>query len=733
MIFKNDVFEAVDGCLYRVLKPTTGPDRGWVINITREHQWPIERDFGVLRQHSPSRAPGARQALPDFAFYSEKLRTRAYAAYDAIKPLLYSEDGTENLAIYDEHERSRLARKRADELGMSKNTVYRYLHLWWSQGQSVVVLVPGYTRSGKNQAKGTGRKGRRPDDGRYPIFQMGPDDIKFARKIIEKEFLKKPLATLTDVHADLCDKQYSFVDGNGERHTLPEGERPSIHQVRGVLKRYFTPEQSLRAKKGDKEFEREHNALLGSSQEECVGVGHIYEIDATIADVFLVAIANRADIIGKPTLYLIYDRKSRLCVGFYVGLENASWTGAMLAILSIATDKRALCARYNVPYDPNDWPADGVFPAKFLGDRGEMASKNSDRICDGMESTVSNTQSLLPIRKGLVECGFKLTHQSIKNDTPGYEPPFNAKKRRAIKYHLDAALTLDEFVSNILHSIIKHNRTVMKGYPLPSDYVLDGTPAIPRVLWEEDIVHNTGSVSRYSYEYLHKQLLPRGQATVTQHGIDFEGCMYGCGDNTVRQWMITAGMNGTFKVKCSYDPRLADSIIIYSSSGESFTCSLTGDSKGYAGYSFAEVKYILVEKRKLDKAQADNTLQEKVRLKRHIRGISAPAVKAARAATAGIARSARRADTAAARNEEKTRRRRTEVVMPRTSASLDPKSNVISLTPRAAIAESSRDGIGGQQDKFTVTPINPLAPAKSSVAEFLRRKAQEMTNELVNQ
>lgn len=730
MLYKNDVFEAADGCQYRVLKPTKGPEYGWVINISQAHQWPVERDFGVLRQHQTADNTESRRTLPDFAFYPKRSQDRAKAAYEVIRPLLYNDDDSENTRIFHEAERSRLVRKRANELGISKTTVYRYLNLWWSQGQSKIVLTPGYTTSEKRNAIGTSGKGRRPDDERYAIFQMSADDVKFCEQIIQKKFIKKALRTLTGVYAELCEKHYSFVDGNGKSLLKPEGERPSIHQLRGVLKKHFTIEETLRGKKGDKEFEREHDAFFGTSQEGVYGVGHIYEIDATIADVFLVAMANRASIIGKPTLYLIYDRKSRLCTGFYVGLENASWTGAMLAILSIATDKRALCAKYGVEYDPADWPADGVFPARFVGDRGEMASKNSDRICDGMESTISNTQSLLPIRKGLVECGFKLTHQSIKDEMPGYDPPFNSKKRRAVQYPLDAALTLDEFISNILQSIVRHNRTVMEGYPLSPEHILAGTPAIPRALWNEDIANNTGSVSRYPYEYLQKQLLPRSQGTVTQEGIQVEELLYKSDDNAVKQWMISAGVNGNFKVSYSYDARLVDSIIVYGSHGDSFSCQLKGDSKQYAGYSFAEVKFIFTEKRRLDKSQGQNKLQERVNLARHIRQIAEPAVKAAKVATAGAARSTRRADTAAARQAEKTLRRQNEVVMPAATPASAP-NNVIPLVSRASNDDNTNRNTAGLSETGSMQ-TEPVAPAKVSVAEILRRKAMEKTNERVN-
>jgi hypothetical protein len=729
VLLKNDIFDGKDGCQYRVVK-TSSPTTGWVINLSQEHAWPVERDIGVLRSHCQVTGKSSSRAeLPAFAFYSETARNRANSAYEAIRPLLLNEDGSENTDILDKTKRNRLVRARADELGISKTTLYGYLEKWWSLGQSKYVLIPGSARNGTGQIHGTAGKGRKPDDCRYRVFQMGEDDIKWAKDIIEKQYIKKEHASLESVHNDLIEKHYSFRDGNRDKVKRPEGEHPSIHQFRYILKTHFSNEDVTRGKVGNKNFDREHNPLLGSSLEEAVAPGHIYEIDATILDVFLVAMANRECIIGKPTLYLIYDRKTRLCVGFHLSLENASWTGAMLAILSIAADKRALCERYGQPYDPAHWPADGVFPTKFLGDRGEMASRNSDRICDGLEATICNTQALLPIRKGLVESGFAVIHKAIMDQSPGYEPPREAKKRRAKKYYLDAALTLDECTSLILGAIIKHNTTVMRRYPLSPEQVLAGWNAIPNQLWQNEVERNVCAGARYTYDYLHMQLLPRApkdkKPVVTQEGIRYQNMLYESADDdkTIRQWIINAGLKESFPVDCSYDPRLVDNIIIHGADGRTFACKLAKDSKRFAGYSFAEVKYIVSRAEKNRKAQADARMQAE--MERRSRGKAT--VDAAKAATkkalTGAARSARRADTAAARNAEKTKRRIDDVTMPPTENGTTPRGNVLHLP--------SSDQVRNEGRQPTTPPVAAAAERpRSPIDDLLRRKAQEKTNEL---
>jgi putative transposase len=723
MLLKNDVFDAKDETRYRVLAVVDSPNRGWVFPFDGPYQWPIYRDFGVLTGHAEPKPIRTRSptGLPDKAFFSKAARDRAEAAFKLIKPLLA------NPQIFEESSRGRLVAARAEEVNVSKTTLYRYLRMYWRNGQNLLALMNDFDKIGRTRTGITAGRGRRPKDGKYTTFQMKAVDIENIEKAVRTHYLNGEISTLAGAHFQMRQDNYCYVDGNGDRYLLPDGEFPSIFQFRHIASTRFTLEDILRKKRGKKEFDREHGPHLGSALEECLGVGHIYEIDATIADVFLVAIADRTSIIGKPTLYLIYDRWSRLIVGFYVGLENASWTGAMLAILSIAADKQALCARYSVPYNAHDWVADATFPQKFVGDRGEMASHDSYRICDGMETTVTNTQSLLPHRKGTVECGFKLIHASIADVTPGYEPPLNAVKRRAVRYFNDASLTLEEFTSIILQSIIAHNRRLMTGYEPSPQQVLDEVPSIPLELWNDDIARRSGSLARYDYDFLHLQLLPRDEATVTQDGIMFRKCVYKLPETHGSEWFVTAGKRGNFKVQCSFDHRLVDSIIVYNPKDprEAIVCPLGEKSDKYAGYSFAEVEYIVRKKEFVDFGHKHSADQARAELRNHVRSISGPAVAQTRIAAKGKSRSGRRADTAAAREAERAAMRRQEGRLPLVFET--SSSNVIAMPSRPADAASPLSAA-----QLQIEADQPTRAPQTSIQALLRRKAQEKLNEQQN-
>ncbi|WP_321793686.1 Mu transposase C-terminal domain-containing protein [Burkholderia pyrrocinia] len=732
MLVPNDIFIGRDGQHYRVLKIGYAPGEGWVMPISDRPSWPTYRTFGApTRRVSMSVQAADVSGQRALSQYSEATRKRAKNAFDAIEPLL-SEP-----YIFDPQKRGPLVTARANELGISKTTLYKHLRVYWVNGQSVLALVSKFENIGRAQSGGTANRGRRPKHDQYRIYQVTDEDIKHAVRAIKKYYLSGEISTLAGAYLRMRRDHYSFVDGNGDRFLRPDGECPSIHQFRRIARTKFSLEVIIRKKHGDKEYEREHGPLLGTHLEECVGVGHIFEIDATIADVFLVAVSDRRSIIGKPTLYLIYDRKSRLCVGFYVGLENASWPGAMMAILSIATNKQALCERYGVKYDPDDWPADSVFPLQFLADLGEMASRNSNRICDGMHATVANTQSLLPHRKGTVECGFMLTHASIKESVEGYEPPLNATKRRAKRYAKDASLTLDEFTSVILASIINHNRTVMKGYNSSPDMVTRNVPAIPIEIWNDDVTNHMGTLARYDYGYLHLQLLPQGEAVVHQNGIRFRNCVYDCDEARKLEWFVAAAnrkRKAPMRVQCSFDPRLVNHIIVYNPDNlrQSFVCTLASASKMYRGYSFDEVKFINSAKDRLNFLYKQSSDQAASDLVTHLERVVKPAVKATRALTKGISRSGRKADTAEARSAEKSLRRETEASMLNLAYSSGQlPSNVVPLAGRGEIAAKTLadDAVNHANGSITDT----LPQKRPSLRKMLADRAKEKLNEFTKQ
>ena len=364
------VVEAETARRYRLLSFDVDSDQAWLFSLDERDPTPLP--FGCLfaslelgfipelrvnETPLPAKLSGSgvsvitllRDPTPAEIALSE-------AAWTRIEPLV------DHPGIFDPSERNRLLKARSKELKAqadalrkswisgtpfprpvtaTTNTLLKDLRAYWRGGQTQDALLGNYRNSGHPTVVGTGNRGRKNKDKSQP-YQLDEEDFTAMRDVIETFYFKKgEIRTLTATLTELHERHYTYEDGNGKTCLKPIREAPTYRQLRSFLMANYPLEVQLRKRKGDKDFERDHRSTLGSVQVDCHGVGHMYEFDATIFDVLLVSSKDRAAIVGKPTVYLILDRCSRMIVGFYIGFENASYIAAMQAILSIGDDKRS--------------------------------------------------------------------------------------------------------------------------------------------------------------------------------------------------------------------------------------------------------------------------------------------------------------------------------------------------------------------------------------------------------
>lgn len=584
--------------------------------------------------------------------------------------------------------------EHAKNVGTSDRTLLADLRLWWAGGQKRSALLGRYFQSGRV----SGEKGQRTfslevtDDlsglkstvffapqtqlarGRRPVhedyvpfsipFELRKTMLKTAQDYFLADNTRSMRATADYVlrkHFALRDEKGAMLRGPDGRSAVlpPPGQRPTVAQIRYLLQKVLTVAQQFRSRFTEAEFKNNHADASGSVSEDTAGPGDVYEIDATIVDLFVVAHADRATIIGKPTLYLVIDRKTRLIVGFYISLENASWNEAKLAIMSIAGDWEALCRRLGVPYKASDWPAAGVLPNRFVGDRGEMLSYASDVICEELAIPITNPPALAARRKCIVEGGFHTTQVPLRDNVPGYEPQSNVTKRRGKKYDRDASLTLDELAAIYLHVVIAHNNKVMTNYPLTPQEVLRGDRASPVNLWQKGIQSSMGSLPRYQYSTLQRALMNVEEALVTQYGVRFRECVYTFRHPAFKDWVSRASIRGSFRVRVAFSPGLVDEIIVLDPSDgrKQYIGELAPASQHFTGYSYAEVKAITKEKARLDRQGQHGNTASNVGLSEDIEAVSNPARARTKQAAKGLRLGARHAGAKDARAAESRKRR----------------------------------------------------------------------------
>lgn len=594
----------VNGRVYALLHCEPESDKAWAIDINDDKAWPRVFAWSRLCKLQPLSGK-AIVALkdetdndkPSFSGDSSsprtlsptpamiKVRDRALKLLgDLINP------NKSYPQIFDMSARGEMVFNRAQEAGCSTTTIYKHLRRWWTGGQTPSALLGNYPRCSSSVAGGTRGRGAKPEFERR-VYQLTPGDFANFKKYIERHYLKGKLKTMAFTFQKLLEGRYARPDGNGDEYLLAEGERPTFKQFQYFLHKTYPAVFLAKKREGEKEYAMDHKEVLGTVMDVCHGVGHIYEADASIADIYLIASDDISKIIGKPTIYLIIDRKSRLIVGWYVGMENASWTVVMQAFASISQDKEAICKRLGIAYRASDWPAHQVFPKQVLGDKGgELNNKTKCQLTSEFHIDVASLPAKCPQWKPVVETEFKQTRAILQPSAPGFDPPENAKKRQGKHYDKDACWTISQFEKVIVAAIIAHNRKPLLKYPLTLKEIGNNVAPVPIDLWNHDIVERAGLLPRYDETRVRMALLPRDKASVSEQGILFNDCQYSCSEGIAKGWFASARVR-RFTLEVAYDRRLVDTIYAFDpdKSGRMYECRLTTRSDRYKGLSFSEV------------------------------------------------------------------------------------------------------------------------------------------------
>jgi hypothetical protein len=318
------------------------------------------------------------------------------------------------------------------------------------------------------------------------------------------------------------------------------------------------------------------------------GPGSIYQIDATIGDIYLVSFLDRNRIIGRPVIYIIIDTFSRMITGLSVSLEGPSWLGAMLALENATTDKVAFCKEYGVEINPEDWPCHHL-PEAMLADRGELEGYNADNLVNALNIRVSNTPPYRADWKGIVERNFRLINDTTIHWIPGAVK--RTRERGDKDYRLDAVLDLQQFRKLMVLCVLEHNKDhQMNWYRMDEFMIQDNVEPYPVDLWNWGIQNRSGHLRQMTPDIVRLNLLPTAEASVTARGIYYKGLYYTCELALREQWFVKARMQGRWKVSIAYDPRSLDIIYLRLNEGRHLeVCQLTEADQRFKGRDWHEV------------------------------------------------------------------------------------------------------------------------------------------------
>lgn len=349
---------------------------------------------------------------------------------------------------------------------------------------------------------------------------------------------------------------------------------PNARQVRYWCKKLMPRIEVDHALLPDAKWKKDYRGLTSSVSEHALFPGTRYEIDATMADVYVVSELNRNVILGRPTLYFVVDQASRMIAGLFVSLEPASWSCARQALYFAFADKVEFCARYGVEITKEEWPCFGL-PSAILADRGEMIGKKPKVLTKNLGVAIEIAPPFRADAKGLVERCFGIANGEL-HFLPGTTIG-QLRERGDSDPRLDAVLTIKEVTEILIRAALVHNNDVSFDDLLcPLTYEED-IRHTPQQFWTSHVIRRRHALRWATSDEVVAGLLPTVRASITDRGIVSRGIRYSCETALREDWFSKARHGSRTSLEARADPSWSDDLFIRTATSDGFEkCEILG-------------------------------------------------------------------------------------------------------------------------------------------------------------
>ena len=467
-----------------VFIPAMGPKAWPFVRSAGEVSSALDRGSVKVLEHVdyPADLKQAMELRSEDAL-TEMQRTCREKAWNAIRALVTDE----KRRLFMGSERSgKLIRRWSQKTGVNRTTLYRYLRRYWQRGQTKNALQPDLRLCGglgSRHTRGEVKLGRKPLDGKRVGINISLQDEEHFKSAIETYYVRRSFGPGMTFDAMLKD-HYSVARPNGDGvsycELMPVEQLPTLSQFKYFLKKSYDQNDLLKRREGELKYARTYRGLIGNQSKQALTPGALYQIDSTVADLYLVSSVNPNIVVGRPTLYLVVDTFSTMIVGFHVGFDNASFNTASMALWNAYRDKVALCAEYGIQIKEAHWPAKGL-PAKILADRGELLSNCTKALVDRLGLGIANTAPYRADAKGMVESHFNRCNNKLIHWLPGAVD--KTDERPTSDYRKEATLNVRQFIQGVIISILEFNQSIRPKYGLTTEMIRDGVEPRPVNLW----------------------------------------------------------------------------------------------------------------------------------------------------------------------------------------------------------------------------------------------------------
>ena len=540
-------------------------------------------------------------------------------AYSIIEPFITQKAFLYNYAT---EFKSKDIKKYSVEKNIDLHKIYRSLNLFWKYGQNINALLPAYSNSGgiSHIRKDTLNKRGRPHKNKFELLSKysGKNITDHDRENIFKSFKSYCLKTnprpITHAYKAMLAENYAKEIERAEIYKeIPPV--PSLPQYRYWIKKLINSDEILKKQVGERKYALQRRAILSSAVNNNHYPGTCYEIDATIADTHIVSEHRRNYCIGRPTIYAVTDKASRMIVGIHVSLEHASWKAARQALVNSFTSKVDYCMRYGVEITDAQWPCHHL-PYSLLCDRGEMISeKAASAVVPYMHLKIAP-----PYRadfKGIVERRFGIFNEELLHHLDGTTKG-KYQIRGEIDPRINAVYTLNQITNLIIQEVLTHNSRIYKSLAKETTMLIkhDLSPT-PLNYWNIHTHENMHQLKSHDEADIRAKLLPKYTAYITSKGIEVNSLFYTNPKLEEAGVFSTARSKGRIKINARINYDDTNEIFIQLTPHDSFIkCTLTSRSDAFQNLHLEDVLYFnewLKEKEKTKITSSEEINRHKIK------------------------------------------------------------------------------------------------------------------------
>jgi putative transposase len=555
---------------------------------------------GFIEQVKSHKAKKSSYTLPKFLLVAEDKISEGHLArrdknYNLIKSIVVDRSF---LFDYATKKRTPYLVDYARKVGLDRKSLARLLTLYWRYGQDKMALLPAFSQSGAlgKERKPTNKPLGSPKQPRtlaveraekYVIYDT--DKIMF-KQILKKYHLKESGMTLVKTYKKMLMEKYPDVilhaDACGKAPLVP-----TLKQFRYWSKKLFSKDEVIKKRTSENDYLRNKRGLLGCVTQNSFLPGTHFEIDATVADVHIVSEYDSQRILGRPTIYIVADRASRMIVGMHVSIYHASWRAARQALANCFLPKSDYCQGFEIDISNSKWPCAHI-PKELVCDNGEMVGLKPREALTPM-TKLSFTPPYRPDEKGVVEKRFDILNKEVIHDflgtTKGGKVVRGSRDPRK-----DAIYTLKEVTVEIIKAVLEHNSSIFSDLAFSSPLLVENDLSpTPVNYWKIHIQKHKHELQSANSDEIIARLLPPAEVSMTRCGIQFNNLYYSCQKVEDLDLASIARTSGQWRLEARIDENTTNYIYVRLDKNQGFTrCSLLPRSRMFSNKTMIEAIFL---------------------------------------------------------------------------------------------------------------------------------------------